>query len=428
MKKILSLMLAVMCFCCVSCTDNPKNAETDDNVEAANKASDNNHGSGVQADIDIAESDITVYPIKMIRADGKLYYDTGENSRMTPRCGTLDGNITSVCDSYNVPGKDGEANFGVEDYYNSGWQNASDNTKEIPTEDGWRIYKKVEIESRLVYELNSCMRVVRDGAEEIILSSEDVSFDSNGNALYTEKSIDEIRITIPVKYGTVYDWGITLLAKDVTESGMTLVVKQSGGNLVGELNTGSAYSLQVWNGKYWDNVSYSTNVENVGWDDVAYIIPKNGEREFPINWEWLYGRLPTGRYMISKEFMDFKVGTGHDEHIFYLEFEIPEQTNAKKDLCGYPTAENTCPYALLYDGVMYYYTGEYIFEDVEYSEDDILGSVTSTIPETKMPSLDRQANIDIEGSIFMKHELAGDGLLVLIDGKWNIFEIRGQNE
>ncbi|MBE6705870.1 MAG: hypothetical protein E7583_11450 [Ruminococcaceae bacterium] len=94
----------------------------------------------------------------------------------------------------------------------------------------------------------------------------------------------------------------------------------------------------------------------------------------------------------------------------------------------YVTAENTCPYALLYDGVMYYYTGEYIFEDVEYSEDDILGSVTSTVSETKMPSLDRQANIDIEGSIFMKHELADDGLLVLIDGKWNIFEIRGQNE
>ena len=90
----------------------------------------------------------------------------------------------------------------------------------------------------------------------------------------------------------------------------------------------------------------------------------------------------------------------------------------------YVTAENTCPYALLYDGVMYYYTGEYIFEDVEYSEDDILGSVTSTIPETRMPSIDGQANIDIEGSIFMKHELAGDGLLVLIDNKWEIFERR----
>lgn len=86
-------------------------------------------------------------------------------------------------------------------------------------------------------------------------------------------------------------------------------------------------------------------------------------------------------------------------------------------------SENTCPYALMYDGVMYY-TGEEIYEKVEYTEEDILGSVTSTIPETRMPSVDGQANIPIEGSIFIRHELAGDGLLVLIDGKWYIFETR----
>ena len=91
-------------------------------------------------------------------------------------------------------------------------------------------------------------------------------------------------------------------------------------------------------------------------------------------------------------------------------------------------AEATCPYALMHGGVMYYYTGEYIFDKVEYTGEDILGKVTSVIPETKMPGTDGQANVPIEGSIYMKHELSGDGLLVLIDGEWYIFETRGGME
>ena len=89
------------------------------------------------------------------------------------------------------------------------------------------------------------------------------------------------------------------------------------------------------------------------------------------------------------------------------------------------SVESTCPYALMYGGVTYYYTGEEIFQEVIYDSKDILGKVTSVIPETKMPSADCQANIAILDSIFIKHELSGDGLLVLIDGKWTIFENRG---
>ncbi len=86
--------------------------------------------------------------------------------------------------------------------------------------------------------------------------------------------------------------------------------------------------------------------------------------------------------------------------------------------------ENSCPYALMYNGVTYYYTDEYIFEDIEVSDKDILGSVTSVIPESGMPQVNGQANIPIEGSVFIKHELAYDGLLVLIQDKWYIFETR----
>ncbi len=361
MKRLMCFILFALCLCCASCEGSSENTASDPKKENSDSsritsevlAEDDEGQNGISAADEITQNNVTVYPIKLIRTDGKLYYDTGENSRMTPRCGTLDGNIRNVCDEYKVPQKDNEANFGGDgsDYYGSGWQNMTDNTKEVPTQDGWRIFKRVDMDSIFVYELKSCMRVVGDDFEEIILSSSEITFDDNGNAIYAEKKSGEKRITLPVKYGQVYDWGITMSAKDVTTTGMTLVIKQSAGNLVGELETGSAYALQKWNGKFWEHVSYASEGA-VAWDDVAYIIPKDGEREFPIKWKWLYGELPSGRYMISKSFMDFKGAAGHDDHTFYLEFEIPEESvKAEKSedadvfsdnaeaLCGYPLYE-----------------------------------------------------------------------------------------
>lgn len=85
--------------------------------------------------------------------------------------------------------------------------------------------------------------------------------------------------------------------------------------------------------------------------------------------------------------------------------------------------ESSCPYALMHDGVTYYYTGEAIYEKIKITEDAVLGRVTSVIPESGMPQVDGQANIDILGSIYI-NALSGDGLLVLIDGEWTVFEKR----
>ncbi len=54
---------------------------------------------------------------RMVMANGKLYMDTGYVSGIYGRCGTLDGNITSVIDASRTPAKDGEANFAAD-----GWQ------------------------------------------------------------------------------------------------------------------------------------------------------------------------------------------------------------------------------------------------------------------------------------------------------------------
>ncbi len=208
------------------------------------------------------------------------------------------------------------------------------------------------------------------------------------------------------------DRQITMSAENITSTGMTLKIESAG---TAELGTGSEYGLEIYDGKEWKKLPYALENEyELAWDAVLYLIPQSTGYSKEINWEWLYGELPNGNYRIYKDIQDAAPGKKHEPKRYYLEFTIEEPV------------ENTCPYALMHDGVLYYDTGEYIFEKVEYSGKDILGEVTSEIPETKMPSQNGQANIPITGSIYIKHPLAESGILVLIKDKWYIFETRGE--
>lgn len=117
-------------------------------------------------------------------------------------------------------------------------------------------------------------------------------------------------------------WGVTLTAKDVTPTGLTIVCTQSGGNPSGELNTGSYYILQKYEDGEWKEVEWLPQEYDVGWTSEAWIIPMNDTVEWEVNWEWLYGELPAGKYRIGKEIMDFR-GTGdYDQEFHYAEFEL----------------------------------------------------------------------------------------------------------
>lgn len=77
---------------------------------------------------------------KIVKVNGKLYYDTGKFSENTPRCGTMDGNITSTVAEGQIPTEDNQANFkGAR-----GYQYAKENTIEIPTDEGWIIFETKE--------------------------------------------------------------------------------------------------------------------------------------------------------------------------------------------------------------------------------------------------------------------------------------------
>lgn len=95
---------------------------------------------------------------------------------------------------------------------------------------------------------------------------------------------------------------------------------------------------------------------------------------------------------------------------------------------GDDAAENSCPYALMHNGIYYYYTDEVIPEKLKITEDALLGRVTSVIPESSMPSVDGQANIDILGSPYMHYTPIGDGIIVFIGDEWVIFERRDSDK
>ena len=116
-------------------------------------------------------------------------------------------------------------------------------------------------------------------------------------------------------------WGIALSAKDVTETGMTLVIFQRGGEPTGQLEYGSVYHLEVLNGGAWEAVPYAAG-ESVTWTMEAYMVPGNDSVEQKLTWDTLYGSLPAGTYRLCKEFMDFRGSGDYDTELYYAGFEL----------------------------------------------------------------------------------------------------------
>ena len=122
-------------------------------------------------------------------------------------------------------------------------------------------------------------------------------------------------------------WNLEMRLADVTPSGATVEFIQHGpfeGYDRAELQYGSEFSLERWTGDNWEPVEMLPQEYDVAWTMVAYLINRNGTTTQPINWEWLYGQLPPGRYMLGKS-VDLFRGTGDSEiNMFWAEFTIEE--------------------------------------------------------------------------------------------------------
>lgn len=117
-------------------------------------------------------------------------------------------------------------------------------------------------------------------------------------------------------------WGITLTAENITPTSATIKCTQSGGEPTGELHTGSWYILENWTQEYgWKEIPYVIDGE-IGWNDIAWIIPMEDAVEWEMNWEWLYGAIPKGKQRIGKEITDFRATGDYDKAVYFVEFEI----------------------------------------------------------------------------------------------------------
>ena len=117
-------------------------------------------------------------------------------------------------------------------------------------------------------------------------------------------------------------WGLSLYAENVTNSGMTIIFKQSGAEQNLELNTGSWFKLEKNIDGEWTPVDTNPLID-YGWDDVAYVIKNNATTELDVEWKWLYGELEPGAYRLSKEIQRSNKGS-FDKDIYYVHFEIME--------------------------------------------------------------------------------------------------------
>ena len=116
--------------------------------------------------------------------------------------------------------------------------------------------------------------------------------------------------------------GCHLGNKKITNKGLTLVCNHSGGKNVFELNTGSYYTIQRMKNGAWVDVEYLPHEYDIGWTLEAWIIEKESTTTWDVDWEGLYGELPSGKYRIGKEIMNFRDTGDYDIEIVYAEFRI----------------------------------------------------------------------------------------------------------
>lgn len=114
-------------------------------------------------------------------------------------------------------------------------------------------------------------------------------------------------------------WGIALSSTNVSNTGLTLICSQNGGEITGELQTGEKYWIEEKVDGKWQELS---TPEKPIWQDLSYTIKMQNLTQWDIQWSDLYGTLPQGKYRIGKEIQDFRGGSDYDEKAYYAEFVI----------------------------------------------------------------------------------------------------------
>ncbi len=111
---------------------------------------------------------------------------------------------------------------------------------------------------------------------------------------------------------------INMYVKKSSSSGIVLVIKN---NTEYNIEYGEEYYLEKYENNEWVKVPYKN--DNFGFNAIAYSASTE-EREFKLNWEFMYGKLSKGQYRIVKYFI-FEKETpieSEDKYMLSTEFSI----------------------------------------------------------------------------------------------------------
>ncbi|MBQ7031546.1 MAG: hypothetical protein IJN13_04160 [Bacilli bacterium] len=113
---------------------------------------------------------------------------------------------------------------------------------------------------------------------------------------------------------------VTMVIKDgtLTKTGATIIIN----DLNGDDNTyGESYRIdKKVNGK-WQKLDVVIEGE-YGFHAIGYTVNENNTLEMNIDWNWLYGELPSGEYRLVKDAAVTKNNTYIGSKYVYVEFVI----------------------------------------------------------------------------------------------------------
>ncbi len=122
-------------------------------------------------------------------------------------------------------------------------------------------------------------------------------------------------------------WGVTLVADYVTATGMNLWIYENGGVYAGDILYGSYYAVERLENGEWIKLPYIH--DNVLFTDIGYILHPGTGAEVKVNWSYMYGALPAGKYRLSKSLHDDGYSYPAGEKTFYAGFELTGETGSR---------------------------------------------------------------------------------------------------
>lgn len=143
-------------------------------------------------------------PVRAVKINGFLYYETGEDRDADAVCANLDGSFTKTVDYYEIPQNDNESNFDLIDKDYCGYRfGMSEDTIEIPIGDDCEIFKKIYDPQKDVMQYKYIMKL--DGqteysfgeAEYIVLTNDkDITANDVAKSMFSSRSEDILDIYI----------------------------------------------------------------------------------------------------------------------------------------------------------------------------------------------------------------------------------------